>query len=79
MNTIERMGTPEKVALWAVFALYSYGVVNAIFADYRDPEPRINIERPDNPVVDWRPGCDIIPWTAPPTEDGARVRVIACA
>ena len=79
MNQNEQMRTPEKVALWAVFAILSLGVANATFNPYVDPEPRINLERLDSPVIDWRPGCDIIPWTAPATEDGAGVRVIACA
>ncbi len=79
MNKIERMGTAEKVALYAVFAIYSLGVANAILNDLRAPEPGTNIERPDSPIIDRGPGCDIIPWTAPATEDGAGVRVIACA
>lgn len=73
------MHKPEKVALIVAFAIYSLGVTNAIFDDYRDPEPRIDIERPDSPVIDRGPGCDIIPWTAPATKDGAGVRIIACA
>ncbi len=73
------MHKPEKVALIVAFAIYSLGVTNAIFDDHRDPKPREDIERPDSPTLDRGPGCDIIPWTAPATEDGAGVRVIACA
>ena len=79
MNKIERMGTAEKVALYAVFAIYSLGIANATLTNCFDPEPGRNIERPDSPVIDSGPGCDIIPWTAPSTPDGTGVRVIACA
>ncbi len=79
MNIVERMGAPEKVALAVAFVIYSLGVTNAILNDHRDPEPGTNIERPDSPTLDRGPGCDIIPWTAPATKDGAGVRIIACA
>ena len=69
----------ERVALTICFGLYLVGATYVTFHGYFDQEPRTTIERLDRFDADIRPGCDPVPWPPAPFENGAGVRVIACA